>query len=135
MLYPELDIWETGRPVLRAWIREQSGPRATLKRLRRELPDLRDALEKLPLAIRRFVEREAGTQGPEAARTGVSPMPARPGPAGAPRARETYALVAGGILLLAGVLLIGMRAEPGWLGWVLGAAGLATLWAGRPNPT
>jgi ubiquinone biosynthesis protein len=127
-LYPELDIWATGRPVLRAWMREQTGPRATLRRLRRELPDLRDALEKLPVAIRRFVEREAGVAGPEAARA------AAPRPEGAGRPRETYALVAGGILLLAGALLIGLRADPGWLGWTLGAAGLVTLWSGRPAP-
>jgi ubiquinone biosynthesis protein len=59
-LYPDLDLWETGQPVLKAWVREQSGPRATIRRLRRELPDLRHTLEKLPAALRRFVEEQAG---------------------------------------------------------------------------
>jgi hypothetical protein len=31
VLYPDLDIWQTGKPVLKAWMRDQTGPRATLQ--------------------------------------------------------------------------------------------------------
>jgi ubiquinone biosynthesis protein len=131
-LYPELDLWETGRPVLKAWVREQSGARATLKRLRRELPDLRYTLEKLPAALRRFVEQQAGNSGSDGSR---DPGGRGPGPAESERSGggERYALAAGGVLVLAGVLFIGLRAHPDWVGWVLGAAGLVILWAGRPR--
>jgi ubiquinone biosynthesis protein len=127
-LYPELDLWETGQPVLKAWVREQSGPRATLRRLRRELPDLRYALEKLPTALRQFVERQA-----EGAATAppVTPPAAAPA-AGDANARQRYALGVGATLLIGGVLFVGLQAEPAWVGWLLGAAGLATLWSGRP---
>jgi ubiquinone biosynthesis protein len=37
-LYPELDLWQTAKPYLERWMREQLGPRALLRRLRRELP-------------------------------------------------------------------------------------------------
>ena len=44
---------------------EQTGPRATLRRLRREWPDLRYALEKLPLVARKLVDD--ALDGPPAA--------------------------------------------------------------------
>ncbi|GMW06374.1 MAG: hypothetical protein AMXMBFR8_11710 [Nevskiales bacterium] len=140
MLYPELDLWETGLPVLRAWLREQSGPRATLRRLRRELPDLRYTLERLPTALRRFVERESGAglapaRGQRADQHRGSGFSHDPEALPARRRRaERSALGAGSALLLAGVLFIGLRAQPDWAGWLLGAAGLVTLWAGRPRP-
>ena len=65
VLYPDLDIWQTGKPVLKAWMIEQTGPKATLRRLRREWPDLRYALEKLPLVARKLVD-EALDDKPQA---------------------------------------------------------------------
>lgn len=129
-LYPELDLWVTAQPVLKAWLREQSGPRATLRRLRREIPDLRHTLEKLPTALRRFVERQAEDAGP-----GTSPQIQAETSRIQDRASssERYALGAGAALLIAGVLFTGLQAEPAWAGWLLGAAGLVVLWAGRPS--
>ncbi len=128
-LHPELDLWATARPVLKAWVREQAGPRATLRRLRRELPDLRYTLEKLPGALRRFVEQAAESQRPAASRSAGAEGS---GLAQGSQRREHYALAAGATLLIAGVLLVGLRADPGWLGWLLGAAGVITMWAGAP---
>ena len=56
-LYPELDLWQTGQPVLREWMEERSGPRAILRRVRRELPEIRYMLERLPGAARKALER------------------------------------------------------------------------------
>jgi ubiquinone biosynthesis protein len=124
MLYPELDIWETGKPVLKAWVEEQSGPRATLKRIRRELPDLRYTLEKLPTALRRFVEQWSA---PPAA----TPPPERQAPR---EDRERgYAVTVGAVLVLASAILLGLGGEPRWAGWLAGIAGLVSLWAGRPR--
>ncbi len=124
MLYPELDLWETGLPVLRRWVREQSGPRATLRRLRRELPDLRYTLEQLPVALRRFVETQAGVAAPPATAPAAPARDSR---------RERYALGAGAVLLMAGVLWLGLGTEPPAAGWLLTAAGVITLWLGRPR--
>ena len=35
-LYPELDLWQTGQPVLREWMAERTGPKAIVKRFREE---------------------------------------------------------------------------------------------------
>ena len=129
-LYPELDLWETGYPVLKAWVHEQAGPRSTLRRLRRELPDLRHALEKLPGALRRFVEANSG-EAPAAATDRPAAMGAQPAP-GPDRGSSRYWLGAGSALLIGGVLFLGLGIDPQWVGWALGAGGLATLWLGRP---
>jgi ubiquinone biosynthesis protein len=132
-LYPDLDLWETGQPVLKAWVREQSGPRATLKRLARDLPDIRYTLERLPAALRRFVEKAntpASATGPAADHR---PAAGNWRAGRASRRRAGYALVAGSVVLLAGALMIGLRAHPAWPGWLLLAAGLATLWMGAPS--
>jgi ubiquinone biosynthesis protein len=123
-LYPELDLWETGRPVLKQWMAEQTGPRGTARRIARELPDIRYTLEHLPAVARRLIEQvqehDRSPQRPDLRRG---------------RMRETrqYRAMAGAAGLVAGALLIGLDAEPLWLGWIVGAAGLLGLYAGRPN--
>jgi ubiquinone biosynthesis protein len=122
-LYPELDLWETGQPVLKAWVREQAGPVATLRRLRKALPDLRYTVENLPAALRRFVDQQ----------TTPPPAPRVDRAAAAGRSRRLYAGLVGAVLLLCAALLLGMRAQPAWLGWLIGAGGFAGLWNARPR--
>ncbi len=50
-LYPELDLWDTGKPYLERWMREQVGAQAVLKHLRRELPHLAETLPALPRRV------------------------------------------------------------------------------------
>jgi ubiquinone biosynthesis protein len=122
-LYPELDLWQTGQPVLREWMAERTGPRAMARRIRQELPEIRYMLDRLPTVARRVVDRledETRPLGPD------------------PRlmlqvARGRYALLAGAALLVAAALLIGLRAEPAWAGWALGAVAAGLLVVGRPR--
>ena len=69
-IYPGLDIWTLGRPKLEAWMLEQYGPSATMKKLRQrapewaavlpDMPDLfRDALENLANEPARMRQQEA----------------------------------------------------------------------------
>src|SRR5258706_2350579 len=55
-LYPELDIWKTAAPVLRAWMRERVSPRTVLRDLRRSLPDALEVLNALPALAKRLVD-------------------------------------------------------------------------------
>jgi len=122
-LYPELDLWQTGQPVLREWMAERTGPKAMARRIKQELPEIRYMVDRLPTVARRVIDRlddENRPLGPD------------------PRlmlqvARGRYALVAGVALLLAGALLVGLRADPAWAGWALGGCGLLALAAGRPR--
>ena len=47
-LYPGLDLWETAKPYLERWMREQIGPSALLRGLKRELPRLLPMIPELP---------------------------------------------------------------------------------------
>ena len=125
ILYPDLDIWQTGKPVLKAWMIEQTGPRATLRRLRREWPDLRYALEKLPLVARKLVDEALHDRPP----TGDPGFTARKGPT----AGVTHGAFTGGVLLVSAAIWLGLDTPPHWLGWLSGVAGLLTLWLARPR--
>ncbi|MDC0947933.1 ubiquinone biosynthesis regulatory protein kinase UbiB [Gammaproteobacteria bacterium] len=37
-LYPQLDLWDSAKPFLEKWMKEQTGPRAAARALRREAP-------------------------------------------------------------------------------------------------
>lgn len=50
-LYPELDLWDTGKPYLERWMRDQVGPAAFLKKTRQELPHMAETLPTLPRRI------------------------------------------------------------------------------------
>ena len=126
-LYPELDLWQTGQPVLRQWMEERTGPRALVRKLRQELPEIRYLLEELPATARRLAERvneedraERNRQALQRERTLLAD-------------RQRYLAFAGAACLLAAALLLGQNAEPGWLGWGLGLLAALLLYGGRPR--
>ncbi|MBT8444791.1 MAG: ubiquinone biosynthesis regulatory protein kinase UbiB [Gammaproteobacteria bacterium] len=124
-IYPELDLWETGRPVLQRWMADQTGPQATTRRMARDLPDIRYVLQKLPAVSRRLVDQVL-------ANNGKLPIPDRHALYG--RERRQFQVIGGAAGIVAAALLIGLDASPEWLGWAVGAASLVSLYLGRPKP-
>ena len=124
-IYPELDLWETGQPVLQQWMADQTGPQATTRRIVRDLPDIRYVLEKLPAVSRRLVDQVLANDG-------KLPIPDRQ--AMYRRERRQYQVIGGAAGIVAAALLIGLDADPGWLGWLIGAGSLVGLYVGRPRP-
>lgn len=47
-LYPELDLWDTAKPFLEKWLKEQMGPRAFFRQLRENLPFFSEQLPHMP---------------------------------------------------------------------------------------
>jgi ubiquinone biosynthesis protein len=130
-LYPELDIWKTATPVLRAWMRERMSPRTQFRELRRGLPDALEIFKSLPTLGKALVEK---------LQDGTLKVPVDPAPVEALRRQQELAserrdtLLLGGTLLLAGVLWRGLPTTPAWPSVVLVLAGLATsAWAWRPR--
>jgi len=55
-LYPELDLWATGKPFLQEWVLQKSNPKNVLKRLVAELPAIAKALPEMPMLVHDFLE-------------------------------------------------------------------------------
>ncbi|NRA22344.1 MAG: ubiquinone biosynthesis regulatory protein kinase UbiB [Oceanospirillaceae bacterium] len=47
-LYPELDLWQTGKPYLEEWMKERVGPKAVIKTMLQQAPDWIEKLPQLP---------------------------------------------------------------------------------------
>jgi ubiquinone biosynthesis protein len=58
-LYPELDLWKTAHPVLRAWMRERTRPSRVLRALRKQLPDAFETLRLMPRIVKGAVRAAA----------------------------------------------------------------------------
>jgi ubiquinone biosynthesis protein len=58
-LYPQLDLWKTAQPVLRAWMRERISPDMILRNLRQKLPDLLQAAKLLPQVVQNFMDESS----------------------------------------------------------------------------
>jgi ubiquinone biosynthesis protein len=121
-LYPELDLWQTAKPVLEAWMRERHDPRTRFKQLVAAWPEISEDLALLPRLLHRTLRR-ADADAAAARRQQRAPS------SGDERRRPNTRLeqlVIGGALLIAGVLWTGL-ASPPWLGWAAAALGLAVL--------
>ncbi len=50
-LYPDLDLWQTAKPILEHWMKEKMGPQAAFKTLQQEAPNWLHTLPTLPRLI------------------------------------------------------------------------------------
>jgi len=57
-LYPDLDLWESAKPYLESWMKEQLGPRAFLRTARKEMPKLWQLLPEIPGMANEILRRE-----------------------------------------------------------------------------
>ena len=55
-LYPELDLWQTAKPFLEKWFHERIGPKATINKVIKNLPDLAGQLPEMPSLVYRVLD-------------------------------------------------------------------------------
>ncbi len=128
-LYPQLDLWKTAHPILRQWMADQMGGRAALKRIKEDLPQIRDALRDLPGVVRYLSEQIANdklhfdVRAPELDDIRKQLKAQQ---------RQRYFLATGATAFVSGVLVLTLGSLA-WPGWVLIAAGAAAAVAGRPR--
>ena len=127
-LYPDLDLWETAKPFLDRWMREQLGARALLREVRRRAPTWGETLPALPglayetLKLARTGELEVRMRSEEIVRLRDEIRRAN---------RRTALAILGAGLLIGASILLGLGAErlamlwgaPIWT-WILGGAGV-----------
>ena len=63
-LYPQLDLWETAKRFLEEWMRQEVGPPALIRRMRRDFPRLVPLLDELPSTLETMIRRYTRPAGP-----------------------------------------------------------------------
>ena len=61
-LDPDLDLWQTAKPFLERWVREQVGWRALVRNLRREAPFWATTLPQIPRLVHRALAEERSSE-------------------------------------------------------------------------
>jgi ubiquinone biosynthesis protein len=114
-LYPELDLWQTAQPFLRKWMRERTRPRAVLRRVRAQWPDMVVALQQVPQIFETTV-REAA-EGRLRWQVESSSVARLSDEIRAGHSRREITLAAA-VLWLSGLVWLALATSYAWLGWV-----------------
>jgi ubiquinone biosynthesis protein len=127
-LYPDLDLWETAKPIMEDWMRQRLGPVATLERMRAQIPTLAETLPELAhQLLRRLKDGElpGGGRGDDVAALREEFKRSQ---------RHTQRVLAGATCVLSAALIFGLDGYrplvfggAPLLSWALAAAG-AWLW-------
>ena len=59
-LYPDLDLWQTAKPFLESWFHERMGPKAKIKKMVKQFPEIAEHFPEMPTLI--FQALESATQ-------------------------------------------------------------------------
>ena len=59
-LYPDLDLWQTAKPILEQWMKEKASPQAAFKTLQQEAPNWLHILPTLPRLIQDIGQQVQG---------------------------------------------------------------------------
>ena len=122
-LYPDLDLWQTAQPILRDWAADRLSGRNLASQLRRQLPDLSEALRMLPQILQQAVQQASdGNLRLKVDQTGIEELRAELRAS----ARRRDATLVGAATLLGGLVWLAVSFNP-WPGVVLGAAGVLAI--------
>jgi ubiquinone biosynthesis protein len=126
-LYPDLDLWQTAKPFLERWFKDELGPAAAIDKLRGQLPEWTQHWPEMPMLVHRTLSDAAGGrltvnfESPELSRLRADLERNQ---------KRTLAGITGGALLVTGAVLAGTAVSmtaAGLLGG-LGALFLASAW-------
>lgn len=136
-LYPELDLWKTGKPFLQSWMKRRHDPKAILKRIVDQTPAVLSAMPDMPLLIHEFLKKQnespsaLGVRG-DATRNGTY---GRKGSRGADESLSLKFVIVGATFfisafLLASANIITHGSSGGLLSWALGLLGALLIVVG-----
>jgi len=131
-LYPELDLWNTAKPFLEQWVRDQVGPKAFARRLKEAMPQISEDLPEVPrLAFQLLRQAHDGKLRLQWESRQLQELQQGLRISG----QRTREVVAGAALTVSGTLLLALPvgalpvASGLWLGSLLGGVGLLLLLA------
>jgi ubiquinone biosynthesis protein len=124
-LYPDLDLWQTAKPFLERWFKEEMSPKAALRKIQAQLPEWAEHWSEMPmLAHRALTDAVSG----KLAMTFHSRELERLHRDMQRNQRRTLAGITGGALLVGAAVLLGPMPMAAGLAGALGAAFLVSAW-------
>jgi len=130
-LYPQLDLWDTAKPFLEKWMREQLGPKSFVKRMKKELPQWGEALPEIPMLLHSILKQAHDGELP--LKLNDESMQTIRQEIREANRRTVAATVGIGLIISAAVLLgldgytLPMLSGAPVLTWILGVGGLFSL--------
>ena len=110
-LYPQLDIVAAAKPVISEWREQQTDLKTILTKLQQDAPEIRKAIEELPILAKRVINSQSNNQSNEEFFNQFS--------------KTIYKSLLGIAVMLTGGILLGLEIVLGWL--LMGAGFLAIL--------
>ncbi|MES9855698.1 MAG: ubiquinone biosynthesis regulatory protein kinase UbiB [Sedimenticola sp.] len=102
-LYPELDLWSTAKPFMERWMKEQVGPKAFARKLKKNLPQITEHAADMPLLVHKILsdaadgQLELKWQSDELEKLRQDLLQGR---------QQTVASISGGAMLISGCLML-----------------------------
>jgi len=138
-LYPELDLWATGKPYLENWVLERRGPKAIAKRFIEQAPLVLDAMPYMPMLVHDYLQANkppssgVGLHGVGVHSSGAkgSVQQKKAGLSSSHSASLLRQTVAGAAVFVSASLLAAANIVQGvgvpWWCWLLGIIGIVVL--------
>jgi len=127
-LYPELDLWATGKPYLEEWVKEKRGPQAIVQRFIEQAPMVLDAMPYMPMLVHDYMQSQ------KTAAISKSSFPQARSTQPSPESKLLRYAIAGGVLTVAVSLFSSAHVAQGigvpWWSWVVGLLGIVLLLRG-----
>lgn len=126
-LYPDLDLWQTAKPILERWMQEKLGWRAAWQTLQQEAPGWAETLPTLPRRLHELSQQAADGR----LQTRLSSKDLQMLRVEVREAGRRNALALGGVALITGAAVLqtlSPGSQPDWLGiplisWIMGVGG------------
>lgn len=133
-LYPELDLWATGKPFLQRWVLKANNPQTVLKRFIDQAPAILKAMPEMPMLVHDYLKQQNQLSRYAMTSSGKNVMPANY----EQMQRSSFALrrtIAGASLLvvaglLAGASILSFDGAVRWWIWIIGLSGAGYLAVG-----
>lgn len=124
-LYPELDLWATGKPFLQRWVLQKNNPRTLIKRFIEQAPAILKVMPAMPMMMHDFVALQNDAMRRDPAAHDKGRMDGARRRSAFESGRSLRYCITGAALLLSAALLasahvMSASGEPPW--WVLTVA-------------
>ncbi len=127
-LYPELDLWATGKPYLEDWVKEKRGPKAIARRFIEQAPLVLDAMPYMPMLVHDYMQSQKSAANNKNAFHQAKPR------SGVAESRLLRYTIVGAVLTVVASLFGSAHVVQGagvpWWSWLVGLSGLALLLRG-----